>query len=468
MLQQIRERMRGSWSLVLYLFVIIIAVYIYGVVAFAGRFLPGVSVNGHSIALQSPYDVTSTMMSETGRHHVGFRFEDGSLRFLTFSELGVTNADDMSLLHESTGNSWLWPFWWLNQKDYRVQDEFIFSRDKIRACLLHVSWVSGQGSLREDLLRVIPDGDGYRLVNIGGDRYLDVDKLTDATVEALSNGSLDVSVDGCYQSMEDVPVLPAVRAKTKDIKSIQNMHLTIQLDETHQEVIPAEVLRTSVYLDNGDVMIRPSVLLSYLYAVGDVYDTVGKDREFVTSSGETLTIHASDRDTYRGYELDVEQLLMSVMAKVSEGVDASVPAAWKSVGHQLGGQSDFGDTYIEVSLTAQHLWYYEDGHLRLETDVVTGLPRDGRETPEGLFTVRGLYRNYMMYYEDGNASAEYFMHVTPDGVGIHDTYRDMYGGTVYTYAGSHGCINVPYDIAKQLFGYLEALSYSEIPVIIYQ
>ena len=73
----------------------------------------------------------------------------------------------------------------------------------------------------------------------------------------------------------------------------------------------------------------------------------------------------------------------------------------------------------------------------------------------------------MMYYRDGAAKADYFLSVTPSGVGIHDTYRQDYGDSIYTYAGSHGCINLPYDVAKALFHRVSSLENFEIPVIIY-
>lgn len=33
---------------------------------------------------------------------------------------------------------------------------------------------------------------------------------------------------------------------------------------------------------------------------------------------------------------------------------------------------DWGVTYVEVDLTAQHMWYVKDGSVQLESDVVTG------------------------------------------------------------------------------------------------
>ena len=50
---------------------------------------------------------------------------------------------------------------------------------------------------------------------------------------------------------------------------------------------------------------------------------------------------------------------------------------------------------------------------------------------------------------------KYWMRVTYSGVGFHDaTWQSSFGGNVYTYRGSHGCINMPLDQAASLYGML--------------
>ena len=36
--------------------------------------------------------------------------------------------------------------------------------------------------------------------------------------------------------------------------------------------------------------------------------------------------------------------------------------------------------------------------------------------------------------------------------GLHDaTWRSYFGGTIYEYDGSHGCINMPLSVARRLY-----------------
>ena len=52
------------------------------------------------------------------------------------------------------------------------------------------------------------------------------------------------------------------------------------------------------------------------------------------------------------------------------------------------GINDLGDTYIEVDLTEQHMWYYQNGNIIFQSEIVSGLPGDpDRKTPPGIFTL---------------------------------------------------------------------------------
>ncbi len=51
-----------------------------------------------------------------------------------------------------------------------------------------------------------------------------------------------------------------------------------------------------------------------------------------------------------------------------------------------------------------------------------------------------------------------------EDIGMHDaTWKTQFGSQFYKSAGSHGCINLPYNFAKSLFSYVE----KGMPVICY-
>lgn len=109
-----------------------------------------------------------------------------------------------------------------------------------------------------------------------------------------------------------------------------------------------------------------------------------------------------------------------------------------------------GKTYIEVDISDQKLTYYKKGKKFLETDVVTG--KDTTPTVEGIFEIYSKNRDYKMIGE--HHSYEYFSEYVLkfyDSYYIHDSRRSSFGGDIYHYNGSHGCVNTPYAKVKTIF-----------------
>ena len=133
------------------------------------------------------------------------------------------------------------------------------------------------------------------------------------------------------------------------------------------------------------------------------------------------------------------------------------------VGYDSNGQDYYGNTYAEVSITEQHMWMYKDGEVVFESDVVTGNPNLGNDTPIGAFRIRYHQANAVLVGPGYAQPVAYWM-VFADDVGFHDaTWQPYFGGDLYLWNGSHGCVNLPLDKAGELFN----LVYDNMPVFVY-
>lgn len=125
-----------------------------------------------------------------------------------------------------------------------------------------------------------------------------------------------------------------------------------------------------------------------------------------------------------------------------------------------------GSTYIEIDLDLQHMWYFEDNKLMVSTPVVTGM-KYSLDTSTGLYDIYNKESPARLVGETWDTDVNYWMAVTYDGQGIHDSiwrYDYEYGGNTYTYDGSHGCINTPYDKVAEMYELVDIGT----PVVIYQ
>src|SRR4051812_3541086 len=99
-------------------------------------------------------------------------------------------------------------------------------------------------------------------------------------------------------------------------------------------------------------------------------------------------------------------------------------------------------TLVVIDVASQRLVAYRDGLPIASSPVSTGKP--GYATPLGVFTIleKDMFHRSNQY---SDAPMPHMQRLTWGGVALH-------GGALPGYPASHGCIRLPYDFARQLFG----------------
>ena len=111
------------------------------------------------------------------------------------------------------------------------------------------------------------------------------------------------------------------------------------------------------------------------------------------------------------------------------------------------------NAYIDVSISEQRLNYYEYGKLVLSSDIVTGV---NNGTPTGNYRVLNKARNVTLKGANYTSFVNYWIAFIGHSYGIHDaSWRTNFGGSIYKYNGSHGCINMPYTNASKLYNMID-------------
>ena len=190
------------------------------------------------------------------------------------------------------------------------------------------------------------------------------------------------------------------------------------------------------------------------YASGyNVFMAKGKDGEFQQVDTTTENTYSSDKlETDAVYYFRV-QPFRKVDDRVIEGTWSTTDVKVKS---SSGGSTISGKgTYIEISIDQQHMWFYEDGKLVLDTSVVTGNADGEHNTPPGSYAIQDHAMNVTLIGDDYETPVTYWMGFN-GGIGIHDAdWRSSFGGDIYEGNGSHGCVNTPYEKVKVIFEHTE-------------
>ncbi len=112
---------------------------------------------------------------------------------------------------------------------------------------------------------------------------------------------------------------------------------------------------------------------------------------------------------------------------------------------------------IIVDKSDQTLSLYKNNQKQMEFSVVTGNENLNfyHPTGEGLFNIYSKSYNAELVGDTWDVMVNVFMGFN-GGEGIHDaTWRSYFGGDIYTYDGSHGCINCPYNEVMALANEVE-------------
>lgn len=109
-------------------------------------------------------------------------------------------------------------------------------------------------------------------------------------------------------------------------------------------------------------------------------------------------------------------------------------------------------SYVDVDIANQTMTLFQNNFPVLSSPCVTGTPKNGRSTPTGVFYVMEKTPGKRLKGPSWDVWVDRWMRFTQDSCGLHDaSWRRKFGGNIYLSNGSHGCVNLPKDIAYTLY-----------------
>ena len=217
--------------------------------------------------------------------------------------------------------------------------------------------------------------------------------------------------------------------------------------------------------DNLEASFDEDAISAWIDKLAANCNTVGSTRKYTRADGKECTVLGG---TY-GWEIDNDGLKDLVENGVKSGLveTAEIPYVRScDVYNGLGGR-DWGNRYIDVDLTEQHAYMYDDsGKLVWESGVVTGIPDEKKSTPEGVYVINLKKTDETLHtlQDDGvtykDTVVKYWMPFVGNTVGLHDAWwqPDSAFNDPEAYAngyGSHGCVNLPSDKAEELYDIIQ-------------
>lgn len=109
------------------------------------------------------------------------------------------------------------------------------------------------------------------------------------------------------------------------------------------------------------------------------------------------------------------------------------------------------ETWVDIDISSQLVSVYSGINKLLVSCCVTGLAGI-MDTPVGTWHILNKELYATLVGADYMCPVGFWMPFTESGCGIHDaTWRGDFSSDAYLYNGSHGCVNVGYDTASQIY-----------------
>nr|WP_182427707.1 MULTISPECIES: peptidoglycan binding domain-containing protein [unclassified Clostridium] len=278
------------------------------------------------------------------------------------------------------------------------------------------------------------------------------DKVKEAVATAIMSlaESVDLEERGCYLAPSVTSEDEALKTACETMNKYVGAKITYKFGDK-AETLNGNEIHNWLTVNGTSVSVSEAKAAEYVKNLASAYNTAYKPKTLKTSYGKNVTITTGSY----GWKIDQTKETAALVSLIKNGEQTSREPEYSQKAASRSG-NDYGNTYVEINLTAQHLYFYVDGKLLVQSDFVSGNAAKGWSTPAGAYALTYKQRNATLKGQGYATPVSYWMPFN-GGIGLHDAnWRKTFGGTIYKNKGSHGCINLPPAVAKTIYENISA------------
>lgn len=466
---------RKSRSVVRGLWIVMVLMLTFSMTAFADesditRFVKGTDINKVDIGGLTVEEAKTHLANYyAGSFKMTIKEKSGRTEVITGAEIGYTAAVPEGLqvildAQNATGRSF-GPHV-DNSHEMQITGTFdegaLNARADVLACVIGTDIVPTSDAH----ISAYQEGQPFTVIPEVQGNNLDVEKLKTLLRGAAGIGLQDIILANwdCYYTVQVTSQDAQLKALCDRMNQIKDISITHVFGDNTATLTGETISTWLTGSENGQISVGRDKAAEYIATLAAQYDTAGSARTFHTAGGKDVSVSGA-----YGWRLNQEAETDALIAMIQTGQTQSrEPQYAKSAVSRTG--ADWGNTYVELDLTGQHVYMYKDGTQVWDAPCVTGNTSKNYTTPPGVYSLTYKQTDRILRgAKKADGTYEYESHVDywmpfNGGIGLHDAdWRNKFGGTIYQYGGSHGCVNLPPAKAKVLYD----LVYTGIPVICY-
>ena len=434
-----------------------IAVAYLGITSYyKDKFLMGASVNGVDCSEKTLVEVETMLQKQVEEYTITIYEANDKSEVIKGSDMGIKYGGYKQLKEAfNKQNAYLWPKALFKETDIKAEIVFEYNQEKLNTLITELECVKPENQVAPVSAAVIYKDGTFVIQDEVYGTQLDMTRVNEAIHASVCamEGTVNLEETGCYVQPTFKKDSAEVIAARDEANKYLTAKITYSLDGI-EVVVDKDEIASWVSVDaNMQPVIDSVKVKAFTDTLGSKYNTANRSGVITTPTGKQANVALAGYGRQVGSQEDCDQLISEI--KEGRTVTRSPIISREATPE---GQYAWGNTYVEVDITEQHMWYVVNGQVAFETDVVTG-KKGKNDTPTGTYTILEKMRNKVLRgrpLANGKPSyltpVSYWMRVTWSGIGFHDAnWQPTFGGDRYVNNGSHGCINMPPAKAAELY-----------------
>ena len=432
---------------------------------YSDRFFEGTWINGIDCSGKTAYEVTA-LADKVQDYSIQVSSRNQEPQMITGEQINyqyLSTGETLQLLKNQKPYEWIKGFY--EQKSYTVAENVAYDKTLLQQQVKALNCAKTENqtapenayvAFKDNQFQIVPETEGTQL-NVK-QAYRILDQAVADTQASIDFGT----APDAYVSAEVTQNDPELQSALEACNNYTKASITYTFGDQTATLDGNTIKDWLQFDEKGQLLMDDNTfhqhIADYVAQLAATYNTVGTEREFHTTSGRTVYVYSS----VYGWAIDQAAEAAQLAQEIQSGTQTTREPIYEQTANSHG-LNDLGNTYIEVDLSNQHMYYYQSGSLIFDSEFVSGnMSYSDRQTHAGIFTLysktspsvlRGDKKPDGTYeYEE---PVDYWMPFD-GGIGFHDApWRDAFGGDIYLTNGSHGCINLPPENAAVLYSIID-------------
>lgn len=452
--------MKKSFKIFIFMILFfILSVYIAGVYLFSDRFMPKTYINGIDFGLTKISELEKNYEELSKDLKVFIKAKDVKEdEYISSTDIKYDDRlIDVDDIHQIP---FYWPIASLIEKDFDLKHSVDLDDNLLDLKIQNLKAVKN-GNVHPEDAKVVFENGNFKIVDEIEGNIVRVDLLKKAIIDTFSKGedTVDLGEQELYLSPNITSDSDYLKNQLKSYEDVYDRKIVYNFEDRKEEITGQKMIALFSKSENGTLVPDDEKIDSFVKTLAGKYDTFKGTREFNATDIGKVRVNGG----IYGWLTDIEKTKEELANILATGEDKELTPVYKLTANSRA-ENDLGNSYIEVDLARQMLWFYKDGQMILKTNIVTGNPNRGNSTPTGTDKIWSREKDRYLTGENYRSKVSYWLPINWRGIGLHDaTWRSSFGGSNYRTNGSHGCINIPPKDMPRLF----ENTFNGMPVVVY-